>query len=112
MGAMLLCAATRMPLAGAARACVLDGVPSLRADGLAAVLNRQAPVAGTLGHWSPFVFAHVYHIGRTIRFSENVAELARTLPPEIVHGRWIWRLGDGRVQQGSAVAHRLSLIHI
>lgn len=88
-----------------ARACAVDGVPSLRADGARVVLNAVVRTRRNGATWAPFVCAHPFRVGHTVRFGEDLAELARSLPPEIVHGRWIWRLGDGSSAQGYTARH-------
>jgi hypothetical protein len=98
------CLAVAVP----AHACAIDGVPSLRADGLPAVLNRAQPSSPSLTHWAPFVFARAFRAGRPIHLSEDLAELSRTLPPEMVQGRWLWRTGDGGRVEGRTAAHRFS----
>ena len=40
--------------------------------------------------------------------SEDTRELARTLPPQIVQGHWLWRTGDGGRIEGHIVTHRFS----
>lgn len=91
-----------------ASACAIDGVPSLKADGMSAVLNRAQPTNASLAHWSPFVFPRSFRAGQTIHLSEDLRELARTLPPEMVQGRWLWRTGDGGRVEGRTAAHRFS----
>lgn len=88
------------------RACAIDGIPSLRADGVPAVLNRAQPVDASPAHWAPFVFARVFRPGQAIRLGEDMAELARSLPPEMVAGRWLWRTGDGGRIEGRTATHR------
>ena len=88
------------------RACAIDGVPSLRADGAPVILNRTQPTSASLAHWAPFVFARVFHLGQSVRLSEDLRELVRTLPPEMVQGRWLWRTGDGGRVEGRTANHR------
>jgi hypothetical protein len=104
VAASIACLAIAVP----AHACAIDGVPSLRADGVPAVLNRASPSSPSLAHWAPFVFARPFRAGRMIYLSEDLAELARTLPPEMVQGRWLWRTGDGGRVEGRTAAHRFT----
>lgn len=91
--------------ASAARACILDLTPSIQANGTLAVLNTASPVQGTVRVWAPFRFHHAFAAGSPVRFSENTRALARVLPPEVVHGRWIWTLGDGTHAVGYTPVH-------
>ena len=91
--------------AAGARACAVDDVPSLRADGARVVLNSAIRTRLNVATWAPFVCPHPIRIGHAVRFGEDMAELARSLPPQIVHGRWVWRLGDGTSAQGGTVRH-------
>lgn len=90
----------------AARACMIDLTPSIRANGAPAVLNTVVPSKVTADTWAPFRFRSPFAVGRLIRFSEDTQALARVLPPEVVHGRWIWTLGDGARAIGYSPVHR------
>ncbi|HWE61925.1 MAG TPA: PKD domain-containing protein [Chloroflexota bacterium] len=92
--------------AAIARACAIDGVPSLQADGTRAALNSTPRTRQNSAHWAMFVFPARFSPGAPIHFSEDLRELARTLPPEIVHGHWIWQWGDGGHTAGHVVLHR------
>ncbi len=89
-----------------ARACAIDNVPSIRADGRLADLNLTLPTDSSVLHWAPFIFRPTFRVGQRITLSEDGGKLARSLPPEIVHGRWVWRFGDGGSTRGTLVAHR------
>ena len=92
--------------ASAARACIIDSTPSISANDTLAVLNTAAPTQGKVTVWAPFRFRKAFAAGSAVRFSENARALARVLPPEVVHGRWIWRLGDGTHAVGYTPVHR------
>ncbi|MDB5074394.1 MAG: hypothetical protein JWO42_573 [Chloroflexi bacterium] len=89
-----------------ARACAIDNVASVRADGRIAIRNLATPSGQAVSRWAPFVFRTAFAHSSTITFSEDLRELARTLPPEIVRGRWLWRFGDGATTRGQVVTHR------
>jgi hypothetical protein len=89
-----------------ARACAVDNIASVRADGQLAIHNAVTPDGSTISRWAPFVFRKPFAHGQAITFSENLRELARTLPPDIVRGRWLWRFGDGATARGQVVSHR------
>lgn len=91
-----------------AHACAIDGVPSLLVNGTRVVLNATPRTRQNSAHWAEFVAPRRFIAGRPIRCSEDLRELARTLPPEIVHGRWLWRWGDGGQANGQSVVHRYS----
>lgn len=88
-----------------ARACAVDDVPSLRTDGARVVLNAAVRTLRNGATWAPFVGAHPFPVRHRVRFGEDMAELARSLPPEIMRGRWIWRMGDGAGAQGYTAGH-------
>lgn len=91
---------------GDARACAIDGVPSLLADGVRAVTNPVAPTRATVHNWAPFVFRTPFRTGRAVHFGEDLRALEGVLPPEVLHGRWHWRFGDGTLGAGVAPWHR------
>lgn len=94
------------PRAPAARACAIDGVPSLLANSVRATINRTPRTRQNSASWATFVFTRPFAARQPIRFAEDLRELARTLPPEIVHGQWIWRWGDGGTVRGQTAVHR------
>jgi hypothetical protein len=94
------------PLAPSARACAIDGVPSLLANSVRAAPNRTPRTRQNSAHWATFVFSRPFAVEQPIRFGEDLRELARTLPPEIVRGQWIWHWGDGSEARGHTVVHR------
>ncbi|MDB5074467.1 MAG: hypothetical protein JWO42_646, partial [Chloroflexi bacterium] len=55
----------------AARACSLDGIASLSANGNTASLNGDSPNATTLAYWAPFTLIAAAP-GDTLHLSENL----------------------------------------
>jgi hypothetical protein len=88
-----------------ASACSLDGVPSLSANGSLATPMSAKPSRAVLATWAPFTFPQTYHSGQQVRFSENLAELKRSLPAQAFGKPWQWQMGDGSVISGSSVQH-------
>jgi hypothetical protein len=69
-------------------ACVLDNQSSLSANGNAAIKD---PHAGAVS----FSFERVYGRDGSIRFSENMSDLRKSLTPAELAHRFLWRWGDG-----------------
>jgi hypothetical protein len=94
---------------GDARACSLDGIPSISANGHLAALNSAPASAKTFRIWSPFVFRQPFRVGEVVRLSENRALLKGVLSPQGLRGPWRWNFGDGRSAVGSStISHRYS----
>lgn len=92
-------------LAGSVRACGLDGVPSISADGAIAHRNTGQPGQISLAQWAPFVFSSIYRIGHAVHLSENRADLQRSLPLDALARPWRWNFGDGITGMGFSMAH-------
>jgi hypothetical protein len=88
-----------------ARACGLDGVPSLLVNGRLVELNRVQPVQGQLATWAPFVAPDVYPAGRPVLLSEIRGRVLWTLPPSAFKTPWRWTFGDGAQTRGMNVRH-------
>jgi hypothetical protein len=91
---------------GMARACGLDGVPSLLVNGRLVVANRALPVQGQLAKWAPFVAPGVYPTGQPVLLQEIRGRLLGTLPPSAFRTPWHWTFGDGTLGQGIRIRHR------
>jgi hypothetical protein len=90
---------------GLARACSLDNVPSISANGMLARLNTVRPVVGHLAHWAPFVLPVAFRTGAGVRLSENLADLRKSLLTEDFSKPWRWDFGDGTGGSGFTVQH-------
>jgi hypothetical protein len=89
-----------------ALACSLDNVPSISANGHLARLNLQPPTTqAELAIWAPFVFTQPYRTNARVIFSENRAEVARSLVPGAMLRPWLWDFGDGNHTTGWTVHH-------
>jgi hypothetical protein len=91
---------------GTARACGLDGVPSLLVNGRLVVVNRALPVQGQLAKWAPFVAPGIYPAGQPVLLQEAQGRLLVALPPSAFRTPWRWTFGDGTQAQGIRVRHR------
>ncbi len=87
----------------AASACTLDNVASAAANGQRAILSSDQPQAGK--PWAPFRFAQAYAVGTTVTFSEDHADLAKSLSPTMLVQPFRWVLGDGSTVRGTSVSH-------
>jgi hypothetical protein len=90
---------------GMARACGLDGVPSLLVNGRLVEVNRAQPAQGQLVTWAPFVAQGVYPVGRSVLLSEIRGRVLWTLPPSAFKTPWRWTFGDGGQARGLSTRH-------
>ena len=89
-----------------ARACGLDGIPSLVADGRHVRTNQQVPVTSAqLAAFTPFVSAQSFAVGHAITLSEDRVEVATSLNAASMRRAWRWRFSDGSVAYGWTVRH-------
>jgi hypothetical protein len=90
-------------------ACSLDLKPSLSANGVLDVVNKQVPTSSAqlkeLASLGPFVFSAPFAPHKTITFTENRREVAQSLLPNAVRTPWRWHFGDGKVAYGWTVKH-------
>lgn len=106
LAAGLLLAGAGLAFAPYAQACMLDQRPSVSADGLLARVNQQPPTTeAQLAVWAPFIFAHNAIAGRTVTFTENRREVARSLTDAAMRRPWHWTFGDGHAADGWTVRH-------
>ena len=91
---------------GMARACGLDGVPSLLVNGHLVVVNRVLPAQGQLAKWAPFAAPGLYPARQPVLLQEIRARLLVTLPPSAFRTPWRWTFGDGTLVQGMSARHR------
>src|SRR5579875_2135791 len=103
-GAMVLIVCALLGV-GTARACGLDGVPSLSIDGRLVAVNKTLTSAGKIDTWTPFVARGVYAAGRSLLFTENRANVALSLPPLAFRYPWRWTFGDGASARGMSAQH-------
>ncbi len=89
--------------AAAASACTLDNVASAAANGQRATLSSDQPQAGKA--WAPFRFAQAYAVGTAVTFSEDHADLAKSLSPTMLVQPFRWVMGDGSSARGTSVTH-------
>jgi hypothetical protein len=91
---------------GSARACALDNVPSLTADGQLDRITTDPPTTSAqLATWSPFILPRTYTAGHAITFAEIRKEVARSLVPDAMRRPWHWEFGDGGTAVGWTVRH-------
>jgi len=88
-----------------ARACTIDGTPTVYANGQRAVLSHARFTPQTARSWAMFAFPSDYHTGTAVRLVEDRAALARVLPNEALGHEWQWTLGDGTKTIGWTAAH-------
>jgi hypothetical protein len=99
----VICLIVCLCSAAAANACTLDNVASAAANGQRAVLSSDQPQAGK--PWAPFRFAQAYAVGSTVTFSEDHADLTKSLSPTMLGTPFRWVLGDGSSARGTSVTH-------
>ena len=89
-----------------ARACGIDGVPSMSANGHLVTINRAIPVtAAELQRYTPFVFRGDFLAGRSINLEENRKEVEATLVSTALARPLRWSFGDGSTGYGWNVHH-------
>jgi hypothetical protein len=94
-----------MNTAAAARACGLDGIPSLSVNGVLAQRMTSKPSRAILAHWAPFLFPGPYEHESTLRLQENLSELKNSLPAQAFGHPWRWTMGDGTTVSGTVIRH-------
>lgn len=100
-----LLAGTRVT-AGIVRACALDNVPSLTADGRLDRITTDPPTTSAqLQTYAPFSLPRSYAAGHAIVFTEIRSEVARSLLPDAMKRPWRWQFGDGGTASGWSVKH-------
>lgn len=88
----------------AATACTLDGIASLSVNGVTAALTSGHPTRANAGYWAPFTLL-AQGSGSTLRFSENMRNVAQSLPPAMLATPFRWDFGDGATASGFTVRH-------
>jgi hypothetical protein len=94
--------------AGGAAACLIDGIPSLSANGHLAAQNQHGPTPASYLTWSPFVIQQHVRRGEVVRLSEDRDKLKNVLAPAELHSPWRWTFGDGTSTIGAVGSHRYS----
>ena len=100
---LAIIAALLLGAPAAARACTLDNVASVSANGEQAILSTDQPRSGEA--WAPFRFAQAYAIGSRITLGEERSDLAKSLPADMLSSPFRWVLGDGSSVRGTSVSH-------
>ncbi len=88
-----------------ARACTIDGTPTVYANGQRAVLSHARFTPQTARSWAMFAFPSAYRPGAAVRLVEDRGALSRVLPNEALGHEWQWTLGDGTKTIGWTAAH-------
>lgn len=91
--------------AGIARACAIDSVPSLTADGQLDRLADPPTTSAELATFAPFQLPRSYAAGHSIVFTELRKEVAKSLVPDAMTRPWRWQFGDGASANGWTVKH-------
>ena len=91
--------------AGVARACGMDGIPSLSVNGRIVAVNSALTSNAGFDHWTPFVTRGAYPVGRPVLLTENKANVEQSLPPEAFKYPWKWTFGDGATARGMSARH-------
>ena len=86
------------------RACSIDGVASLSANGNTASLNGASANASTVSYWAPFTLIAAAP-GDTLHLSENISNVSRSIPKESVKLPFKWSFGDGATALGQTATH-------
>ena len=98
IGALVVSAST-------ARACSVDGVPSLSVNGRLVAVNSALGSSASVGTWAPFVARGAYPANHPLLLTEEQARVAQALPALAFRFPWRWHFGDGASARGAAVRH-------
>jgi len=90
---------------GVARACGVDGVPSLSVNGRVVAINAALTSNARFDSWTPFVARGAYPAGHPLLLRENRANVAGSLPPAAFKYPWRWTFGDGATARGMDTRH-------
>jgi len=88
-----------------ARACGMDGVPSLSVNGRVVSINAALTSDAQFDKWTPFVARGAYASGHALTLQENNANVAQSLPPSAFKYPWRWTFGDGATARGMSARH-------
>ena len=91
--------------AQAARACSIDGIASLSANGKLASISAAAPTQAALAYWAPFTLLAAAP-GDLIQVREDIGKLHASLPSTAFSTPFRWTFGDGATVNGLQAAHR------
>jgi hypothetical protein len=91
--------------ASRARACGLDGVPSLAVNGRLVAVNTARASSASVEGWTPFVARRAYPANHLLLLKEDRARVAQALPALAFTFPWRWHFGDGTTARGAAVRH-------
>ena len=91
--------------AGTARACSLDGVPSLAVNGHLVADNAALAGSASVEGWTPLVARGAYPANHPLLLQEDRARVAQALPALAFKVPWRWHFGDGATARGAAVRH-------
>jgi hypothetical protein len=91
--------------AGTARACSLDGVPSLAVNGRLVAVNTARASSASVDAWTPFMARGAYPANHPLLLKEDRAKVAQALPALAFKFPWRWHFGDGATARGAAVRH-------
>jgi len=91
--------------ADVARACGMDGIPSLSVNGRVVAVNAALTSDAQFDQWTPFVARGVYRVGQPVLLAENKANVEQSLPPEAFKYPWKWTFGDGATARGMDARH-------
>ena len=91
--------------AGTARACSVDGVPSLAVNGRLVAVNTARASSAAVDTWTPFVVRGAYPANHPLLLKEDQTRVAQALPALAFKFPWRWHFGDGASARGAAVRH-------
>lgn len=91
--------------AQAVRACSIDGIASLSANGKLASISAAAPTQAALAYWAPFTLLATAP-GDLIHVQEDIGKLHNSLPHTAFATPFRWSFGDGTVVSGLQASHR------
>ncbi|HLJ67578.1 MAG TPA: PKD domain-containing protein [Chloroflexota bacterium] len=107
--ALALAASVWCAMPSVAGACILNNKGSLSANGTL-VENTYATQANGQPAPTTFSFPVVYGRGDTIRFTENLADLQKSLSAVSISRPFLWVWGDGTYSRSRNPSHRYNRV--
>jgi PKD domain len=91
-------------------ACSIDGVPSLSANNALSWQNVSQATAANQAYWAPFILPDAAP-GDTLWFSENLANVALSIPSASLLTPFKWSFGDGATAMGQVSSRGQTITH-
>jgi hypothetical protein len=102
---LLLLITAWLGVTAAARACSIDGIPSLSLDGRLVTFNYGQATKENISYWAAFSLGTAT-ANKEVYLREDLAKIRKALSPKAFITPFRWTFGDGASASGQAVQHR------